>query len=87
MKEITLKQHNIVVLQCTASQSLAGNTPLASVLNGSTTTSQTVTVTGDKTFNVTIDTTNFVIGKALFDIKIGTVSSDTIALNIARNIA
>jgi len=86
METITLKQHNIVTLSCTMTTPIGGNTVLSSVLHGTTTTPQTVLITGANTFDITINTATFELGRALMDIKVGNVSSDTLVLDIIKNI-
>lgn len=84
---ITLKQNNIVVLACTASQTIGSNPVIAAVLSNGDTISLPVVVTDSLHFNVTINTGLLDLRLCPMDIKIGNVSSDTIYLDIVKSIA
>lgn len=87
MNTVTLKTNNIYALSCTTDQSIGGNPIYAAVLSNRVTTEMVISDVTDTSFTITLDTSSLVVGLAQMDIRIGNVSSETINLNILRNIA
>ena len=84
---IVIKQHNIYAFSCATDQSIAGNPILSAVLSNGVTTELAISNITDTSFIITLDTSSLPVGVCQMDIKIGNVSSDTVLLNILRNIA
>lgn len=84
----TLKKGNVLVAHCTTELPISGNEIKAAFRDSkSNKYPMLVTETGESSFDITIDTTELPIGTISFDIKIGTVSSNTIQFKIDEAIA
>ncbi len=83
-----LKQNNEIVLSCTISQDLSGATVTAASKDSSHVIHHCpVTIIDQRNFNILMDTTGYPTGRLLFDIKIGTISSDTVEFLIIESIS